>query len=169
MATPSLGNPSPQPSEGLGRDVLGGASIQRHQGAGAHHARQVLAIEAFETCPIRQHPVLSRWAAFRVQLQGYTSRCMSVYPGKMARMQRTNVVIDQALLDKVMGTFGLETKRQAVDFALHAVLGDDRAPVTDPWKGALELRGAWADRSEEDLREIYGDEFPDADEDLGRR
>lgn len=83
-------------------------------------------------------------------------------------MVRTNVVIDQQLLDKVMSTFGLDTKREAVDFALHAVLGEARAPVTDPWKAALELKGTWADRSEAELREIYGDEFPDSDEELGR-
>ena len=35
-------------------------------------------------------------------------------------------------------------------------------------KAALELEGAWADRPEEELRAIYGDEFPDSDEELGR-
>ena len=79
-------------------------------------------------------------------------------------MVRTNVVIDEALLDKVMGLFGLKTKREAVDFALHAVLGEEDRPITDPWKAALELEGTWADRSEQELRDIYGDEFPD-DED----
>lgn len=78
----------------------------------------------------------------------------------MARMVRTNVVIDQALLDKVMSTFGLATKRAAVDFALHAVLSERREPSANPWKAALELEGIWADRSEAELREIYGDKIP---------
>jgi len=93
---------------------------------------------------------------------------MSAYPVRMARMVRTNVVIDEDLLDKVMNVFGLDSKRAAVDFALHAVLGEERTPVTDPWKAALELVGSWADRPEGELREIYGDEFPDSDEELGR-
>ena len=84
-------------------------------------------------------------------------------------MIRTNVVIDQDLVDKVMSTFGLGTKRAAVDFALHAVLSEGRTrSATDPWKAALELKGAWADRSEAELREIFGDELPDSDEELGR-
>lgn len=83
-------------------------------------------------------------------------------------MVRTNVVIDEELLDKVMSAFGLDSKRAAVDFALHAVLGEGRTPVTDPWKAALELEGTWAERPERELREIYGGEFPDSDEELGR-
>jgi hypothetical protein len=56
---------------------------------------------------------------------------------------------------------GMDTKREAVDFALHAVLGDEDRPITDPWKAALELEGIWADRSEEELRAIYGHKIPD--------
>jgi Arc/MetJ family transcription regulator len=94
---------------------------------------------------------------------------MSVYARRMARMVRTNIVIDDDLLDRVMSTFGLGSKRAAVDFALHAVLSEDPSSVTDPWKAALELQGTWADRSDDELREIYGDELPDPDAELGRR
>jgi Arc/MetJ family transcription regulator len=54
----------------------------------------------------------------------------------MARMVRTNIVIDQDLLDRVMSTFGLGSKRAAVDFALRMVAGAD-----DPHAGMLALQG----------------------------
>jgi Arc/MetJ family transcription regulator len=76
-------------------------------------------------------------------------------------MVRTNVVIDESLVKQVMARFGLETRRSAIDFALHAVLGQDEAPITDPWKAALELEGMWADMTDEEAREIWGDEVPD--------
>ena len=76
-------------------------------------------------------------------------------------MVRTNVVIDESLVKQVMARFGLETRRSAIDFALHAVLGHEEAPMTDPWKAALELEGMWADMTDEEAREIWGDEVPD--------
>jgi len=86
---------------------------------------------------------------------------MSVYALGMSRMQRTNVVIDEELLDRVMDRFGLTTKRAAVDFALHAVLGEETQTVSDPWRAALELRGMWADMTDDEAREIWGSEVPD--------
>jgi Arc/MetJ family transcription regulator len=83
-------------------------------------------------------------------------------------MVRTNVVIDQELVGKVMSAFGLGTKRSAIDFALRAVLTGGADEASNPWKAALELEGTWADRSDDELREIYGDELPDSDDDLGR-
>jgi Arc/MetJ family transcription regulator len=79
----------------------------------------------------------------------------------MGRMVRTNVVIDETLVTQVMARYGLESRRSAIDFALHAVLGQDEAPMTDPWKAALELEGMWADMTDEEAREIWGDEVPD--------
>lgn len=79
----------------------------------------------------------------------------------MGRMVRTNVVIDEALVTQVMARYGLESRRSAIDFALHAVLGQGEAPMTDPWKAALELEGMWADMTDEEAREIWGDEVPD--------
>lgn len=44
-------------------------------------------------------------------------------------MGRTNVVIDDELIGKVMRLYGLRTKREAVDFALRRVIGDAREPL----------------------------------------
>lgn len=76
-------------------------------------------------------------------------------------MVRTNVVLDQDLVERVMTTYGLESRRAAIDFALHAVLGKPEERITDPWKGALELEGMWADMSDEEARAIWGHEVPD--------
>ncbi|MBI2237004.1 MAG: type II toxin-antitoxin system VapB family antitoxin [Actinobacteria bacterium] len=76
----------------------------------------------------------------------------------MGRTVRTNVVVDEDLVERVKERYGLKSKREAIDFALRAVAGEEE--ITDPWKGALELEGMWADRSEEELREIYGDKIP---------
>jgi hypothetical protein len=79
----------------------------------------------------------------------------------MGRKVRTNVVIDEPLIGRVMERFGLPSKRAAIDFALHAVLGEDDEPIPDPWKAALELRGMWADMTDGEAREIWGEEVPD--------
>ncbi len=81
----------------------------------------------------------------------------------MARMVRTNVVLDEGLVDRVMEVYGLRSKRAAIHFALNAVLHEERDPdpITDPWAAALEMMGSWADRTEEELRAIYGDEWPE--------
>ncbi len=81
----------------------------------------------------------------------------------MGRMVRTNVVVDETLVQEVKRRFGLKSKREAIDFALHAVLSDDDDDevITDPWKAALELQGMWADMTDEEAREIWGDEVPD--------
>jgi len=51
-------------------------------------------------------------------------------------MARTNVVVDERLIEKVMKLYNLPTKRAAIDFALRAVAGDkDR-------KDMLDLRGS---------------------------
>jgi Arc/MetJ family transcription regulator len=76
-------------------------------------------------------------------------------------MVRTNVVVDETLVQEVKRRFGLKSKREAIDFALHAVLSDDDEIITDPWKAALELQGMWADMTDEEAREIWGDEVPD--------
>jgi Arc/MetJ family transcription regulator len=83
-------------------------------------------------------------------------------------MVRTNIVLDEELVTEVMHTYGLGSRRAAVDFALHAVLGGERGAVTDPWKAALQLEGTWADMTDEEARSIWGEEVPDRDEELGR-
>jgi Arc/MetJ family transcription regulator len=85
----------------------------------------------------------------------------------VGRMVRTNIVIDEDLVTMVMQIYGLESKREAVDFALKRAIGKEET-IDDPWKGALELRGMWADMTDEQVREIWGEEAPDSDEELGR-
>lgn len=52
-------------------------------------------------------------------------------------MGRTNVVVDDKLIERVMRLYNLRTKREAIDFALRQVAG--RA---DRNKRMLELRGS---------------------------
>ena len=73
----------------------------------------------------------------------------------MGRMVRTNIVLDEDLVTEVMHMYLLESKRAAVDFALRSVLGRGSQPIEDPGKAMLELRGIWADMTDEEAREIY--------------
>jgi len=77
----------------------------------------------------------------------------------MGRKVRTNIVIDEALVSEVMETYGLESKRAAVDFALRAMLGKQER-VEDPWSAMLELEGIWSDMTDEEAREIYDSDVP---------
>jgi Arc/MetJ family transcription regulator len=54
----------------------------------------------------------------------------------MPKMVRTNVVIDDELVGKVMRAYGLPSKRAAIEFALRALVGTD-----DPHGGMLALAG----------------------------
>ena len=51
------------------------------------------------------------------------------------RMGRTNVVVDDALIERVMRKYGLKTKRAAIDYALRRLMGE---------------------RSQRDLRDLRG-------------
>jgi Arc/MetJ family transcription regulator len=42
----------------------------------------------------------------------------------LARVSRTNIDIDEELVQRVMRRFGLASKRAAVDFALRRLLGE---------------------------------------------
>jgi Arc/MetJ family transcription regulator len=42
----------------------------------------------------------------------------------LTRVSRTNIDIDEELVQRVMRRFGLATKRAAVDFALRRLLGE---------------------------------------------
>lgn len=58
-------------------------------------------------------------------------------------MGRTNVVVDEKLVRKVMKMYGLHTKKAAIDFALRSVAGaDDRRAMLDlegsGWDGDLD-------------------------------
>lgn len=78
----------------------------------------------------------------------------------MGRKVRTNIVIDEALVTEVMETYGLESKRAAVDFALRTVIGKHE-PIDDPGKAMLELVGIWSDMTDEEAREIYDSDVVD--------
>ena len=54
-------------------------------------------------------------------------------------MARTNIEIDDALIQRVMVRFGVHTKREAVDLALRHIVGQ---PMTI--EEALQMRGARA-------------------------
>lgn len=56
----------------------------------------------------------------------------------MGFMARTNVVVDERLLERVMQLYGLRTKRAAIDFALRRTL----AAGDDPRARALALEGS---------------------------
>ena len=60
-------------------------------------------------------------------------------------MSRTNVVVDEVLIEKVMRLYKLPTKRAAIDFALRALAGSENR------RDMLDLRGSgW----EGDLQKI---------------
>ena len=58
-------------------------------------------------------------------------------------MVRTNVVVDETLVQEVKRRFGLKNKREAIDFALHAVLSDDDDDevITDPVESRTRAAG----------------------------
>jgi len=69
----------------------------------------------------------------------------------MDMVGRTNVVVDDKLIARVMRLYGLRTKREAIDFALRSVAGR-----SDP-RGLLSLKGiGW----EGDLRRMRGTRYP---------
>jgi Arc/MetJ family transcription regulator len=73
---------------------------------------------------------------------------------------RTNVVIDDRLMRKVMRTYGFRTKREAIDYALRRLAGS-----RDP-RDMLDMVGiGW----EGDLEEMRRDEFPKLDDAPGLR
>lgn len=68
----------------------------------------------------------------------------------MGGMARTNVVVDERLLTRVMQLYGLRTKREAIDFALRRTLSSS----DDPHARALALEGSgW----ESDLDALRGE------------
>lgn len=67
-------------------------------------------------------------------------------------MGRTNVVVDDKLIARVMKLYGLRTKREAIDFALRSVAGSSDT------QGLMSLQGiGW----EGDLEEMRRTRFPE--------
>lgn len=61
------------------------------------------------------------------------------------RMTRTNIVLDDRLVRRVMRLYGLRTKREAIDFALRRTLAANDDSQADPHARALALEGGgWA-------------------------
>jgi Arc/MetJ family transcription regulator len=56
----------------------------------------------------------------------------------MPRLQRTNIVIDQTLVERAKELYGLDSTRETVDFALRRLV----AHGTDPYELAKQLRGS---------------------------
>jgi Arc/MetJ family transcription regulator len=68
------------------------------------------------------------------------------------RMGRTNVVVDDALIERAMHLYGLRTKREAIDLALRRLVGEYTQ------KDMLDMEGVgW----EGDLDEMRATRFPD--------
>lgn len=75
--------------------------------------------------------------------------CTKVYDSGMGR---TNVVVDDALIEKAMRLYNLKTKREAIDLALRRLVGEYR-PID-----ILDLQGmGW----EGDLEEMRRDRIDD--------
>ena len=69
-------------------------------------------------------------------------------------MSRTNIDIDDELVERAMQTFGLRSKREAVNFALQRLLGGGPMGVDEQ----LEMEGiGW----EGDLDAMRADRFAD--------
>jgi Arc/MetJ family transcription regulator len=70
-------------------------------------------------------------------------------------MGRTNVVVDDELIEKAKRLYNLRTKREVIDLALRRLVGE---VSKDPYKGMLALEGiGW----EGDLDEMRANRFPD--------
>jgi Arc/MetJ family transcription regulator len=66
-----------------------------------------------------------------------------VYDEIITEMVRTNVVVDEELIRKVMRLYRLSTKREAIDFALRRAAGEhDRRRMLEMrgtgWEGDLD-------------------------------
>lgn len=69
----------------------------------------------------------------------------------MVYVSRTNIDIDDAVVHAVMSTYGLRTKREAVDFALRRLIVDAMTR-----KEALAMRGAGWDGDLDEMRSELG-------------
>jgi Arc/MetJ family transcription regulator len=63
-------------------------------------------------------------------------------------MGRTNVVIDDDLILRVMKAYGLPSKRAAIEFALRSVIGDKRR------RDMLDLEGSGWDGDLPEMRRV---------------
>ena len=68
-------------------------------------------------------------------------------------MARTNVVLDDRLIERVMQCYGLRTKREAIDFALRRTLSASDEPHADAHARALALEGSGWDGDLDEMRD----------------
>lgn len=66
----------------------------------------------------------------------------------LAVMGRTNVVVDEELVERARRLYGLRTKREIIDFALRRLVGGDEKP----WHAALALEGSGWEGDLDDMR-----------------
>lgn len=65
----------------------------------------------------------------------------------MGPMGRTNVVVDDELIGRVMDIFGFETKREAIDYALRQLVGEGSV------EGILALQGTGWEGDLDEMRD----------------
>ena len=65
----------------------------------------------------------------------------------MVYMARTNVVVDDELVERVMTRYSLRTKRDAIDFALRKAVGEVMSK-----EDALAMRGVGWDGNLDEIR-----------------
>jgi Arc/MetJ family transcription regulator len=76
----------------------------------------------------------------------------------MKKMTRTNVVIEDELIERVMGQYGFRTKREAVDYALRRLVSKCLP------KDMLDLEGTgWGGDLDAMRRKRYPDAYLDAE------
>ena len=63
-------------------------------------------------------------------------------------MGRTNVVVDDELIEKAKRLYGLRTKREVIDFALRRLVGAGYAP-----RDMLDMRGSGWEGDLDQMRE----------------
>ena len=63
-------------------------------------------------------------------------------------MGRTNVVVDDELMDRAMRLYRLRTKRETIDFALRRLVA-----AGDPYVAALALEGSGWEGDLDDMRD----------------
>ncbi len=66
----------------------------------------------------------------------------------MTAMGRTNVVVDEELVERARRLYGLRTKREIIDLALRRLVGGDEKP----WHSALALEGNGWECDLDDIR-----------------
>jgi Arc/MetJ family transcription regulator len=130
---------------------LGGACLWHLNAARASFDTRWSRIDAHDNapkCPLDEGQRVHERRAFSGMV--YTDTCILVYDQPMGR---TNIVVNDRLIARVMRLYGLRTKREAVDFALRRVAGtgkrrDILGLEGAGWEGDLEAMRRWREPGE---------------------